>query len=446
MIDFLVRVTPFITTWIFDAFIFGFFFGVYKRRFEKKYPYFVVFCVLTLIGIYINSFGLPLINVAYTVFYINFVGFVFFKIKVGYGILYNQLLTVVLISCEALSMAVVALNRNIPFYKLLTDKQAYALTLLVEVVITFAAVRMLILILSKKQQAQIRFSELMILFALMVFELYIINYLVNKAEVMSDINRLLVTALGFLGLNIYVVATINRVSELYKVRLDAEIIKQQNALQLSHYSEMMKNYNHYRRIAHDIRKHLNILNNLPDMENDRYKNYSKTIYDKMDLLFDEFETANQILSIVMTQKLRLAKEERIKTFTNIEDINLSFLEDIDITAIFANLWDNAIEACRDVKPDDRFINMYLLLKGDLVLIQFENSYAGELNSEDGVYLSTKGGTEGGTVGAKHSGVGLQIIREAVKKYGGQFMVTAKDGIFTTTLMLQAAEAAAVSSV
>lgn len=62
-------------------------------------------------------------------------------------------------------------------------------------------------------------------------------------------------------------------------------------------------------------------------------------------IFD-FKCSNEILSIVMSQKIISAETENIKVHTEIEDLLLDFIVDIDITAIFANLWDNAIEACK----------------------------------------------------------------------------------------------------
>ena len=50
----------------------------------------------------------------------------------------------------------------------------------------------------------------------------------------------------------------------------------------------------------------------------------------------------------MSQKIISAETENIKVHTEIEDLLLDFIVDIDITAIFANLWDNAIEACKKV--------------------------------------------------------------------------------------------------
>jgi sensor histidine kinase regulating citrate/malate metabolism len=258
--------------------------------------------------------------------------------------------------------------------------------------------------------------------------------MVLKSETMADVDRLVVTILGFFVLNAFIADAIRRMAELYKVRYEAEIIRQQSTLQLAHYNEMIKNYNRYRKVTHDVRKHLATLEGLPTglsgqpaVENGHYLQYSQTFLNRLELMFDEFECDSHILSIIMTQKLRLSKEHDIKNITRIENVDIGFMDDIDITAMFANLWDNAIEACTELPKEKRFINMYLFTKNDMILIQFENSFNGEITEHSGTYVSAKGG--------EHAGVGLQIIHDTAQKYGGHFITDVKNNIFTATVML-----------
>jgi sensor histidine kinase regulating citrate/malate metabolism len=119
-----------------------------------------------------------------------------------------------------------------------------------------------------------------------------------------------------------------------------------------------------------------------------------------------------------------------------ENIDFSFMSDVDITSIFANLWDNAIEACMELSPPERLINITLTKKGEIIIIQFENAFNGNLSSEEGNvtglsherYLTTKDGF--------HAGLGLQIIEAAAEKYGGHFLITHTTNLFTATLMLK----------
>ena len=79
----------------------------------------------------------------------------------------------------------------------------------------------------------------------------------------------------------------------------------------------------------------------------------------MDVLFEGFQCSNKILSVIMSQKISEAENLSIKVETKIEDILFEFVNDLDLTAIFANLWDNAIEACQKIKVEDRFIRILI---------------------------------------------------------------------------------------
>jgi sensor histidine kinase regulating citrate/malate metabolism len=323
---------------------------------------------------------------------------------------------------------------EIPFHTLITEEHEIILGYLMNIVITFGATRILILLLSKRAASKIGHNEILILVFMTVFESYIIHAAVMHSFSSEDVLIIVVIILGFLALNIFVVFEVHQISKLLRIKYESDIIKQQNALQLSHYSEMKENYDHYRKIVHDLRKHMNILAGLNSDEH--HKEYARTINEKMDMLFDEYETKCPILSIIMTQKLRAARKNNIKLIMRMENIDLSFLSDTDITSIFANLWDNALEACMTLEESERLINITLVKKGEIILIQFENSFDGKVitadkKSGDIEHLLT-------TKDASHAGLGLQIIKSAAENYNGHFMISHSDNLFTATIMLREA--------
>ncbi|MDR0986924.1 MAG: GHKL domain-containing protein [Ruminococcus sp.] len=360
---------------------------------------------------------------------VNAVSFILFKVKPNPAIIFNLLFFILLMLCDALSISVLALNKDIPFHALLANEQEMIHGYLMNIVISFGATRILILLLSKRAADKTGLNEILILVFMTVFESYVIHSVVMHSFSSDDVFIVIVIILGFIALNIFVVFEVDQISKLLRVKYESDIIKQQNALQLSHYTEMKENYNHYRKIVHDLRKHMNIL---AGMNNDaRYKEYAKTVNEKMDMFFDEYESKCPILSIIMTQKIRAAKNNGIKLIMRMEDIDLSFISDTDITSIFANLWDNALEACMNVNPPDRLINITLVKKGELIIIQFENSFDGKLltsqTKSEEEYLTTKDDS--------HSGLGLQIIKSAAENYGGHFIISHSDNLFTATLMI-----------
>lgn len=127
----------------------------------------------------------------------------------------------------------------------------------------------------------------------------------------------------------------------------------------------------------------------------------------------------------MSQKITEAETEGIKVHTKVEDIAFDFIVDYDLIAIFANLWDNAIEACK-VIDGERFIRVTVKKINGFATISFENSFDGKYRIKEGKLHSTK---------AEHEGLGMTIIETAVQKHGGITVTDAENNIFTTEITI-----------
>lgn len=91
----------------------------------------------------------------------------------------------------------------------------------------------------------------------------------------------------------------------------------------------------------------------------------------------------------MSQKISAAENEMIKVNTKVEDILFDFVDDLDMTAIFANLWDNAIEANLKVETSERFINVIIGRVNDFIVISFENSFNGVIKKKMVIYFQLR---------------------------------------------------------
>ena len=144
---------------------------------------------------------------------------------------------------------------------------------------------------------------------------------------------------------------------------------------------------------------------------------------------DSFEDAEKLIresagkgfaNIVLNDKCRCLLDEEFSC--SLAGAKLDFLSDMDVTAIFANLLDNALEA-REREREFR-----LKIQGeqiqDFILIKIENPYV-ECPSNG---KSTKPG---------HEGLGLQNVRQALGKYQGDMEIRKEEGIFSVTMLFAA---------
>ena len=238
--------------------------------------------------------------------------------------------------------------------------------------------------------------------------------------------KTLVVASILLLIDFLVFYFFNEISDSYKYKYEASLLQMQNEIQLANYNEISKNYQESQKLIHDIKKHLYTLSQLSSINKEKADNYRKIIEKSMDSLIIGFHCTNQILSIVMSQKISVAESEGIRVETNVEDLSLDFVEDLDITAIFANLWDNAIEACKCISQKDRFIRVIMAKKNNMVVICFENSFNGIVNKKNNMVISSKN---------SKSGIGFSILSTVAQKYDGLLFTEHSMNVFKTELTL-----------
>ena len=75
----------------------------------------------------------------------------------------------------------------------------------------------------------------------------------------------------------------------------------------------------------------------------------KDLYHMVNILGEKYYSSDRMLNIICNDKLSAAGRMGIRVTAQIGDVDFSDLKDIDVTTIFANLLDNAIEAAQDTE-------------------------------------------------------------------------------------------------
>ena len=108
---------------------------------------------------------------------------------------------------------------------------------------------------------------------------------------------------------------------------------------------------------------------------------------------------------------------------------LDFMDVMDLSALFGNALDNAIEGV-SVLPDDeqRLIHLSVARQKGFVSIRLENRCKETMHIEKGLPSTTK--AEKGL-----HGYGLKSIQATVAKYGGSVTVHAENGWFELRILI-----------
>ncbi len=403
---------------------------IYKPKYDSKLLYFITYIFTTLLyigaNILVSKIGILILNFLYTSVYINIYCFIMYKCNYKKAFVINESFIMFGLLSEVIALGFCAIIGNNSLANILGNSQYVTIICLISILLLFVIWRIYILLLSNNGFTLLKFRQIIFFLIFTIFEAYTIDSLIFKIEDRSDGVQSIIILVGFVLLNVYIVYFIDETTIFYQKQNEYNLIQKQNQIQLDNFREISQKYEEAQKTIHDIKKHLYSLSALEHIDRYRAAEYSGIIEQKIDTLFYEFHCSNQLLSIIMSQKITVCKSEGIDVKTKIEDISFDFMEDYDITGIFANLWDNAIEASREIKTSNRLIRVIIGKVDDFIVIDFENNYSGLSRKNENKFQSTK---------QNHSGMGLTIIKNAIEKYNGLISVKDDDKVFRVEILI-----------
>lgn len=403
-------------------FDFLFYKNIYGCKYEKKRYYVISYLIAVLLLLLVNRIGDPYINMLYSFISENVICILLFESRIKKIWFHNLLFWFLLTFSDTFTVLIWVIINESTVNFILSDKKLMLAGNILFIIFSYGVYRIYITFMQDIKYQGIRIKTALFMIIMIFFELWIVTDYGNEATDRSGGVKMLIMLTGFLVINLFFTYVIDRISEAYRYRYELSLAERLNEIHLSGYTEISYKYEESRAIIHDIKKHLMAINELDDAERSRYLS---DVYERMDRLFGGFKCSNKILSVVVSQKMSYARSKGIEVIISAEDVPIDFVDDFDITAIFANLWDNAIEAC-DKVTDRKYIEMSMTRVNDFILINIENSYNGVIKTKNKKLVSTKSG---------HSSVGLKSVRLSVEKYDGVFMTNYNSRVFRAEITL-----------
>ena len=141
------------------------------------------------------------------------------------------------------------------------------------------------------------------------------------------------------------------------------------------------------------------------------------------------DTGNGVLDVILTTKSLECAERGIDLTYVVDGAALDFMSAMDVSAVFGNALENAIDGVLAVPdPERRLIKVAVFVRDRFVMMTFENYFTGELRTEDGDIVTRRSDRD------RH-GYGLKSIRYTAEKYGGSMTVNTEDGWFVLRILL-----------
>ena len=199
--------------------------------------------------------------------------------------------------------------------------------------------------------------------------------------------------------------------------------------QFAYYQEKLKDEEKVRSVYHDMKNHLLVLQRhilQRQINSPETAEMVEKLQSQVAMYEDYVHTGNDILDIILKEKSELAREKSI-AFSVSADLNgVDFTEPLDISTIFSNALDNAIEASEKLPEEQRAIlvkagkmqNFFSVLIENNCLQNSENTNIRTTKSDDFLH-----------------GFGISNMRKAAEKYGGQLTIKYEKGTFTLKILI-----------
>ena len=213
-----------------------------------------------------------------------------------------------------------------------------------------------------------------------------------------------------------------------KQRIELSLAKQKTELELAHLDRLREKFDENKKFLHDIKNHLQVLQNLNNTDDKNQLNYLKSINERMEKMELYVECSNKVMETLLNEKISIAKNKFIDfeySLASIDDLN--FINDFDLITIFANILDNAIDSA--IVTEKPYISFHMKRHHDIVVISIENSTVNEINRDNfGDIITTKHDK------TSH-GIGLKNVKNCLLTYDGILDISKKDDRFIVIMTI-----------
>ena len=214
--------------------------------------------------------------------------------------------------------------------------------------------------------------------------------------------------------------------QIDRQNLSDQLMLQKRQNEVEYYKALEEQYDSQRVLIHDIRKHLAALRDLAGEQGEAARYITEL--ERSPALQNRVRfCGSPILDVILSRYGKLCQESGVGFLVDVRSHSVDHLEQSDVTALFGNLLDNAIEGCSTVQREgDRFLRIYVGVLREQFYLSVTNSHAASIRKENGRYHSTK---------AADRGLGLQSIDRLVAKYKGHVNRKNDEAVFATEVLL-----------
>lgn len=217
--------------------------------------------------------------------------------------------------------------------------------------------------------------------------------------------------------------------QLKELQMKFEVDSLQNMLhmQYENYQKSLESIEMVNQKYHDLKHYITVLKN--DVCNEDKIKHLEKMENEIKIYEAQNKTGNKVLDTILSSKNYYCQSNGITLTCVADGEKLDFIDVMDISVLFGNALDNAIESVKKINDaEKRLIHLSISKKKNFLRIRLENYYEGSIVFENGLPITTKKNTG-------FHGYGLKGIKSITKKYGGSVTIKAKNNWFELRILI-----------
>ncbi len=245
-------------------------------------------------------------------------------------------------------------------------------------------------------------------------------------------NTALVVSFDLMLMNVFFYFSMRDIIQKEKENQKYRLMQEKARGQLKLYDSMENAYRDQRRHTHEFKNHIGCIQGLlQERKTQEALHYVEQIWKKHIEEDNSVRTGNDIIDIIVNQKLREAMREKITFVMSLGNMEKFPLQESDTVVLLSNLLENAMEACRKIqKEEERTMRLKMARRGESFVLVVSNRVRDKVKITDQVAETTK-------EDKLAHGIGMSNIKEIISKYHGEGECRYQDGWFTYTIILSA---------
>lgn len=208
-----------------------------------------------------------------------------------------------------------------------------------------------------------------------------------------------------------------------------ELLNKKHDMEYNYYLNIKESQEKVKRLYHDINNHMTNIK-LIQNQSSNVDEYINSINNEIKDFENIYNTGNVILDVILSEKSKLCNIKNIEFFCDLDFSKCDFLHMMDVSSIFSNLLDNAIEACDKIENggNKKYINIRGTIVKSYYIIKCENSKTNKVIIKNNKIISSK-------KDKYFHGIGIESIKSSLKKYDGEMEIENEENKFINIIYI-----------